>query len=90
MFKKFFLFLTLFFSSYQFILGQNIVDKLENYEKVKYLNSDSKSIDSLLYFAKELQNSDILCSRTLGKFKEANYYYKVGNYKNQKKFAFLF
>jgi AraC-like DNA-binding protein len=81
MFKRISLFLIVLFCNYQFTIGQNIVDKLENYEKVKYLNSDSKSIDSLLFFAKELQKSDIICSKTLGEFKEANYYYKVGDYK---------
>jgi AraC-like DNA-binding protein len=85
MFKRISLFLIILFCNYQFTIGQNIVDKLENYEKVKYLNSDSKNIDSLLFFAKELQKSDILCSRTLGRFKEANYYYKIGEYKKSEK-----
>lgn len=63
------------------INSQNLVDKLNDYEKRNYSKGIKYNIDSLKYYAIEMQASKNPCTAVLGKFIEANNYYKTGNYK---------
>lgn len=77
--KNFCLLISILFFS-QILFGQEIVDKLSDFEKRNYSKGIQKKIDSLTYFANKMQASTDPCTKIYGKFIEANNFYKLGNY----------
>ena len=81
--KNLFVFLIFLSFSNKKICSQNNFDENINREKVAYFSN--RSNDSLLFYAKKMQESKNPCDVYFGFIKEGYAYYKKGNYSESEK-----